>query len=374
MSLMKLGSKYESITKGFLLDLPTPSNINYWYGLGVSLGLVYVVQVVSGLLLSLFYKVGSEGSFWEVVYIMQEVGGGWVIRLVHSSGVSVFFICLYLHLLRGLAYGSFEKVCVWVSGVAILFMVMGVSFLGYVLPWGSMSYWGMTVVTSMLGAIPYVGEGMVEWLWGGGSAGIVTLSRFYSLHYVLSLALMVVIVFHMVELHEGGSSNPLGVSSANDKVSFHEVFSYKDIAGLVVVLLVYWWLVMVCPYSMMDSANFEEVSFVKTPLHIKPEWYFLFVYCVLRSVASKLGGVVMMIMAIAGLVFLVGGSGLYRKVGSLYWKSMVTVFGSSFVALTLVGGEVVEYPWGEMGVVFSIIYFGVMVAMALVAAVSGVSD
>nr|QJI81291.1 cytochrome b [Centrorhynchus clitorideus] len=371
MGLMKTGSKYLGMVKEFLVDLPTPVNINYWYGLGVALGMIYVVQIVSGMILSMFYSVGEEGAFWAVVNIMREVGGGWVLRLVHSVGVSVFFLCVYLHLLRGLTYGSFEKTAVWVSGVMVLFLLMGVSFLGYVLPWGGMSYWGMTVVTSMLGAVPYVGSGMVEWLWGGGSAGVITLSRFYSLHYLVSLVMVLVIMSHMVELHEGGSSNPLGVSSGSDKVVFHEMFSYKDVVGLVLVMFLYWWLVLGHPYYLMDSANFEEVSFVKTPVHIKPEWYFLFVYCVLRSVASKLGGVVMMVMAIAGVLFMVGGSGLYRVIGGKYWKGLVTLFVSSFVVLTVVGGEVVEYPYGEMGQVFTLIYFAVMGLMALVTAVGG---
>nr|AMK47821.1 cytochrome b [Centrorhynchus aluconis] len=371
--MWKAGSSvYVGMFKGFLVDLPSPVNINYWFGFGVGLGFVYVVQVVSGVILSLFYKIGLEGSFWGVVSIMQEVGSGWIVRFVHSSGVSVFFICLYLHLYRGLIYGSFIKVKVWLSGVLILFMVMAASFLGYVLPWGSMSYWGMTVVTSMLGAVPYVGAYLMVWFWGGESAGVDTLSRFFSLHYLISLAIMVVVVYHMVELHEDGSSNPLGVSSEEDKVVFHEGFSYKDVLGLVVILMVYWGLVLVYPYSMMDSANFEEVSFVKTPLHIKPEWYFLFVYCVLRSVSSKLGGVVMMIVAIAGLAVLVcGGSGVYRKVGGVYWKVLVSVYFVSFVVLTLMGGEVVEYPYEAIGAMSSSVYFASLALMGLVVSWSG---
>nr|YP_011002172.1 cytochrome b [Corynosoma villosum]WPN89824.1 cytochrome b [Corynosoma villosum] len=358
-------SVYVKMLKGFLVDLPTPVNLNYWFGFGVSLGMIYVVQVVSGLVLSLFYSVGADGSFWEVVYIMQEVSYGWLIRFVHSSGVSIFFICLYLHTFRGLIYGGFSKPMVWVSGLVILLMVMAVSFLGYVLPWGSMSYWGMTVVTSMLGAIPYVGVYLMEWLWGGSSAGVGTLSRFFSLHYLLGLGVSVVAIYHMVSLHDEGSSNPLGVSSGLDKVDFHELFTYKDVLGLVVVLVFYWVLVMCYPYLMMDSANFEEVSFVKTPLHIKPEWYFLFVYCILRSVSSKLGGVILMVMAIVGLMFLVvgGGKGVYRKVGFIYWKLLVIGFGVSFVCLTIMGGEMVEYPYELVGFMFTIIYFMSLVVM-----------
>nr|QDE53446.1 cytochrome b [Sphaerirostris picae] len=364
-------SVYVGMFKGFLLDLPTPSNINYLYGFGVSLGFVYVVQLVSGIVLSLFYKIGPEGSFWEVVYIMQEVSGGWVVRFVHSAGVSVFFICLYLHLFRGLIYGSFVKTKVWLSGIVILFMVMAASFLGYVLPWGSMSYWGMTVVTSMLGAVPYVGESLMVWLWGGESASVGTLSRFFSLHYLISLAIMVVVVYHMFELHEDGSSNPLGVSSNSDKIVFHESFSYKDVLGLMMIVVVYWGLVLVLSYGLMDSANFEEVSFMKTPLHIKPEWYFLFVYCILRSVASKLGGVVMMLVAIGGLAVLVWGGGVYRKVGSIYWKILIGIYSVSFVVLTLMGGEVVEYPFEGIGVVFSWVYFSSLSIMSLVVAWGG---
>nr|YP_007183134.1 cytochrome b [Echinorhynchus truttae]CCA94465.1 cytochrome b [Echinorhynchus truttae] len=350
---------YIKILKGFMVDLPTPVNINYLFGFGVSLGMVYSVQIISGFVLSWFFWVGNDGSFWSVVGIMQDISYGWLVRFTHSSGVTLFFILLYLHTFRGLLYGGFTNGPVWLSGLVVLLIVMAASFLGYVLPWGSMSYWGMTVVTSMFSAIPLVGGILTEWIWGGGTAGVNTLVRFFSLHYMLSLVVMVLVVFHMLELHVKGSSNPLGVSSTLDKVIFHEVITYKDLVGLVLLLFLYWVVVFVIPYSLMDAANFEEVSYVSTPKHIKPEWYFLFVYCILRSTPNKLGGVVLMLGAILILcLFAFGGqSSVYRKVGGFYWKGILAFWAVSFCILTWLGGMPVEYPYEVLGQSFTILYF-----------------
>nr|YP_009241149.1 cytochrome b [Plagiorhynchus transversus]AMK97082.1 cytochrome b [Plagiorhynchus transversus] len=345
--------------KNGLLDLPTPVSLNYLYGVGFCLGGIYLMQVVSGLILSLFYSVGPDGGFWSLVAIMQEVWMGWCVRFIHSAGVSVFFFCVYLHVFRGVLYGGFLKKGVWVSGVLVLFMLMGVSFMGYVLPWGSMSYWGVTVVTSMIGAIPGIGGLVVEWVWGGPTVGVNTLARFFSLHYLVSLLLSLVILYHLVELHEKGSFNPLGVSSEMDKVVFHTDFSVKDIWGAMGVLLMYGVLVFEHPYALMDSANFEEVSLSSTPSHIKPEWYFLFAYSILRSVESKLGGVVLMAGSILGLLVLLASSseGVSRFVGLKYWKSVSVVWGMSFIMLILLGSREVEYPYVELGKYFTCIYF-----------------
>nr|QEG77742.1 cytochrome b [Brentisentis yangtzensis] len=356
---------FKTMIKGFLLDLPTPLNINFWYGLGSMLGLVYCIQIISGLILSWFYHVGSEGGFMSVVWIMQDIYGGWLIRFTHSSGVSIFLFLMYLHIMRGLMYGSFKKVGVWVSGVCILLLSMGAAFLGYVLPWGSMSYWGMTVVTSMLSAVPMIGGFLVETVWGGSSASVDTLVRFFSFHYILSLVVMVLVVIHLVMLHEEGSSNPLGLMGSSEKVVFHGLMSYKDVLGFMGVFILYWIAVFVAPYMLLDPANFLEVDFLVTPTHIKPEWYFLFVYCILRSTPNKLGGVILMVLAIVMLVFLSGGSsaGVVRYIGGVYWKWLMVMFVSSFYILTVLGGCVVEAPFEMLGILMSIIYFMLFIVM-----------
>nr|YP_010269816.1 cytochrome b [Pomphorhynchus laevis]AFI44250.1 cytochrome b [Pomphorhynchus laevis]AFJ14755.1 cytochrome b [Pomphorhynchus tereticollis]AFJ14767.1 cytochrome b [Pomphorhynchus tereticollis] len=362
---MKVFKFYEKLLKGELLDLPTPTNLNFWFGLGVSLGVVYIMQVVSGVVLSFYYSVGLSGGFWPVVGIMQDVWGGWFVRFTHSSGASIFMLLIYLHLLRGFLYGSFKKTGVWISGVFVMLVVMGVSFLGYVLPWGSMSYWGMTVVISMLGAIPLVGETIMEALWGGPTAGVHSLSRFFSLHYMSSLVVMVVVVVHLIELHRKGSSNPLGVTSDLDKVVFMGLFVIKDVLGLLYLLLLYWVVVLVCPYSLMDAANFEEVSFVVTPTHIKPEWYFLFAYCILRAVPSKLGGVALMFLSVLIMLIFGFSRGVspYRAIGGWLYKGLMVSWVSVFLLLTWLGGSSAETPYDTLGQVFTVAYFLALMGM-----------
>nr|AFJ14707.1 cytochrome b [Pomphorhynchus laevis] len=373
---MKVMKFYEKVLKGELLDLPTPSNLNFWFGLGVSLGVVYITQVVSGVVLSFYYSVGPMGGFWPVVSIMQDVWGGWFVRFTHSSGASVFMLVMYLHLLRGLMYGGFKKAGVWVSGVLVMLVVMGVSFLGYVLPWGSMSYWGMTVVISMLGAIPLVGDMVMQALWGGPTPGVHSLSRFFSLHYLMSLVVAVVVVVHLIELHRKGSSNPLGISSELDKVLFTGLFVVKDVLGLLLLLMTYWAVVLVFPYSLMDAANFEEVSLVVTPTHIKPEWYFLFAYCILRAVPSKLGGVMLMFLSVLiMLIFSLGGGvSVYRLVGGWLYKSLLVGWVSVFMVLTWLGGSAAEVPYDMLGQWFTMAYFLVLMGMFSILAVDAESE
>nr|YP_214843.1 cytochrome b [Leptorhynchoides thecatus]Q5DNB7.1 RecName: Full=Cytochrome b; AltName: Full=Complex III subunit 3; AltName: Full=Complex III subunit III; AltName: Full=Cytochrome b-c1 complex subunit 3; AltName: Full=Ubiquinol-cytochrome-c reductase complex cytochrome b subunit [Leptorhynchoides thecatus]AAT64940.1 cytochrome b [Leptorhynchoides thecatus] len=358
---------FKSSIKGFLLNLPTPINLNYWYGFGSMLGLIYSIQIISGLILSWFYFIDLSGGFKSLILIMQDVWGGWFIRFIHSSGVSLFMFIMYLHILRGLIYGSFCKVDVWYSGILLLFICMGSAFLGYVLPWGSMSYWGMTVVTNMLSAIPMVGVYLVETIWGGSSAGVSTLVRFFSFHYLLSLFIMVFILIHLILLHECGSSNPLGVYYSCEKFTFHPLFSLKDTLVFVLVVFLYWFCIFVCPYLLLDAINFEEINFMMTPSHIKPEWYFLFIYCILRSTPSKLGGVILMVMAILMLVFLGIGKNLgsVLMVKTLYWKLMLSSFLLVFIILTIMGGYTVEYPYDILGNVNSVLYFFIYVIMLL---------
>nr|YP_009241137.1 cytochrome b [Polyacanthorhynchus caballeroi]AMK47833.1 cytochrome b [Polyacanthorhynchus caballeroi] len=355
--------------KGSLLDIPVPLNLNYWYGGGFMLGMVYGVQLLSGIVLSMYYSVDMvSGGYGSVVMVMQDVCGGWVVRMAHSVGASVMFLLLYLHVGRSFMYGGVKSGGVWLSGVCIMMVMMAVAFLGYVLPWGQMSYWGMTVVTSMLGAFPVVGPSVVEWLWGADMPGSFTLVRFYSFHYFVSLGVAVVLWVHMLVLHESGGSNPLGVCSLGDKVEFGGLYVSKDGVGFVWLGWLYWVGIFVCGYSLMDETNFGEVDFLSTPSHIKPEWYFLYAYCILRSVGSKLGGVVLMFGAIGVLVvfsFSWGGfSGVL--VGSVLGKILVVFLVFSFVMLVYLGGESVEAPFSVLGSFFTFMYFLLILLMSLI--------
>nr|YP_008854347.1 cytochrome b [Pallisentis celatus]AFK50139.1 cytochrome b [Pallisentis celatus] len=353
--------------KSSFVDLPTPINLSYFYGLGFLLGVVYLVQSVSGVLLSLFYSVGVFGGYESVVSIMQMVEGGWLVRFVHSGGASVMFLLVYLHIIRGVVFSGLKSRLVWLSGVVIMMVLMAVSFLGYVLPWGQMSYWGMTVVTSMLGAIPVVGEALVSWLWGGSVASVVSLVRFYSFHYLVSLIMGVFIVAHLLVLHEKGSSNPLGVFSSADKMVFYPLFVVKDLLGVMVLFVMYWFSVFVFAYSLMDETNFEEVNYLSTPSHIKPEWYFLYAYCILRSVESKLGGVILMLGAVGVLVVL--GGVRFSSVGSACFNIVVKLgvlfLVVSFVILVYLGAQAVEYPFQVVSKVFTFMYFFSVIFISL---------
>lgn len=257
--------------KLFLTDLPSPVNLNRMYNFGSMLGLVYVVQMVTGLLLSLFYFVDLSGGYESVVLIIKDLSYGWEVRFIHSFGASVIFICVYLHILRGCLYSGVKMQVVWLTGVFIMMVLMGIAFMGYVLPWGQMSYWGMTVVTRMLGAFPLVGGLITGVLWGSYTAGVVSLSRFFRLHYVLSFVIGGLIALHLLVLHNKGRSNPLGVFSGSDKILFSPSYRFKDRLGFLVVLFLYFLGVFYLAYTLIDETNFEEVNFIRTPVHIKPE-------------------------------------------------------------------------------------------------------
>nr|YP_005097946.1 cytochrome b [Oncicola luehei]AER42900.1 cytochrome b [Oncicola luehei] len=365
MSVLKL---YYGVVDSFLLSLPTPMSINYMWGFGSMLGLCLVVQVVSGFLLSLLYACGSSLSFYSVVSIMVDVNYGWVVRYVHSSGASLLMLLMYVHVLRGLWYGSFKKASVWMLGVVVLVVMSLVSFLGYVLPWGQMSFWAATVITSMVTAVPVVGEHLSWWLWGAFSVGDPTLVRFFSLHYMMALAVTIVVLMHLINLHESGSGNPVGCDSVLDKLSFHPLFSYKDVLGLTWVMWLYIAVVCADPLMVMDSSNYVESSPMKTPSHIKPEWYFLYAYCILRSVSSKVGGVVLMVMGMLVLlvpvVTSVWGVSVNPVNGASGWLVYMVVW--SFIGLTILGGHPVEYPYQMLGEVMTAVYFMSVLMIVLV--------
>nr|AFQ96967.1 cytochrome b [Macrotrachela quadricornifera]AFQ96974.1 cytochrome b [Macrotrachela quadricornifera] len=341
----------------FLIDLASPSNLLWFWNFGFMLGISMVIQVLSGFLLSLYYNDSVNYAFYSVNYLMLEVENGYEFRFIHSSGASLLFFLIFIHIGRGIWYKSFYMLEVWESGVLIFLILMGVSFLGYVLPWGQMSFWAATVITNLLYVIPYVGGAVLEWVWGGFSVGGPTLSRFFILHYILPFVILVLSLVHLMFLHVNGSSNSLGVTSINDKVEFHWFYLLKDLVSFLILMLFFSLLLLLMPFVFMDSENFLFVDIMKTPEHIKPEWYFLFAYCILRSIPNKLGGVIGLLMSIVILMLLPLLTKNYIKFNDFLGNYIVVFHYIVFGMLTWLGGCVVEWPYSSLGGIMSILYF-----------------
>ena len=283
-----------------LIDYPTPANLSYWWGFGSTAGICLILQILTGIFLAMHYTPHIDLAFLSVEHIMRDVEGGWFLRYMHANGASMFFIVVYLHLLRGLYYGSYTspRELVWIVGVIILLLMIITAFIGYVLPWGQMSFWGATVITSLASAIPVVGTDITHWLWGGFSVDNATLNRFFSLHYLLPFIIAGASLVHIVALHQYGSNNPLGCSATVDKIPFYPYLLLKDLVGWVVFAIFFSGFIFFAPNLLGHPDNYIPANPMSTPAHIVPEWYFLPVYAILRSIPNKLGGV----LAI-GLVF-----------------------------------------------------------------------
>nr|UWT48950.1 cytochrome b [Retropinna semoni complex sp. 'ADM'] len=347
------------IANDALVDLPAPSNISVWWNFGSLLGLCLATQILTGLFLAMHYTSDISTAFSSVAHICRDVNYGWLIRNMHANGASFFFICIYLHIGRGLYYGSFLYKETWVLGVVLLLLVMMTAFVGYVLPWGQMSFWGATVITNLLSAVPYVGQVLVQWIWGGFSVDNATLTRFFAFHFLFPFIIAAVTVLHLLFLHETGSNNPAGLNSDADKISFHPYFSYKDLLGFAVLLLSLVALALFSPNLLGDPDNFTPANPLVTPPHIKPEWYFLFAYAILRSIPNKLGGVLALLSSILVLLLVPilhtsKQRGLtFRPVTQfLFWALVADV-----IILTWIGGMPVEHPFIEIGQVASLLYF-----------------
>nr|AAS00879.1 apocytochrome b [Hutchinsoniella macracantha] len=347
------------LANGAVVDLGSPSNISILWNTGSLLGLCLSVQLVTGIFLAMHYVSSVDLAFSSIIHICRDVNYGWVIRVIHANTGSLFFLCMYFHIGRGLYYGSCNYYFVWMIGVLILVVVMITAFVGYVLPWGQMSFWGGTVITNFLSVIPYVGVDLVEWIWGGFAVSAATLTRFFAFHYLLPFLLVGLVLIHLLFLHQTGSNNPLGLSSENDKVFFHPYFSWKDILGFLVVVWLLGYFVIYYPYLLGDCENFITANSVVTPVHIMPEWYFLFAYAILRAIPSKLGGVIALVISVFILFavpFFYGGSfrgfQFYYLMQFMFWGLVV-----SFVLLTWLGGMPVEDPYIWLGSLVSVFYF-----------------
>lgn len=350
-----------------IISLPSPSNINVLWNFGSLLGLCLGVQIVTGLFLAMHYARDASLAFKRVIHICYDVNYGWLIRTLHANGASIFFICLYMHTGRGLYFRSFRFIHTWNIGVIILLLTIATAFLGYVLPWGQISFWGATVITNLLSAIPYCGTIIVEWLWGGFAVGSPTLSRFFALHFLFPFVIAALVIVHLIFLHETGSNNPLGVNRNFDKIPFHPYFSIKDLVGFIVASILLVLLSMQAPYYLGDPDNFIPANPMSTPAHIKPEWYFLFAYAILRSIPNKLGGVVALVASILILLILplshlakFRTTQYYPLNKILFWR-----FISIFLILTWIGARPVEEPFIIIGQLSTILYFSYFVIAPL---------
>lgn len=347
------------IANNALVDLPSPRNISIWWNFGSLLGLCLIIQILTGLFLAIHYTADINIAFNSVDHICRNVNYGWLLRTLHANGASFFFICIYLHVGRGIYYGSFLFTPTWLSGTIILFLVIATAFIGYVLPWGQISFWGATVITNLLSAIPYLGLDLVQWIWGGFAVDNATLTRFFTFHFILPFIVLATVIIHLLFLHQTGSNNPIGLNSNLDKIPFHPYFSYKDITGFIVIIILLTILTLINPYILGDPDNFIPANPLVTPIHIQPEWYFLFAYAILRSIPNKLGGVIALIISIAILIIIpfynlskFRGIEFYPINQIIFW-----ILISIIILLTWIGARPVEDPYILIGQLLTVLYF-----------------
>ncbi len=350
-----------SFIDSHIIDYPTPINLNYMWSFGSIAGFCLVIQILTGIFLAMHYTPNIELAFDSVEHIMRNVKNGWLLRYAHANGASMFFIVVYIHLFRGLYYGSYiaPRGLLWCSGVIILLLMMATAFMGYVLPWGQMSFWGATVITNLFSAIPIIGQSIVELLWGGFSVGNPTLNRFFSLHYLMPFLIVGFVLIHLSLLHKDGSNNPLGINSNVDTIPFYPYFYVKDLFGFLIFLFIFGVLVFFYPNLLGHSDNYIPANPLVTPAHIVPEWYFLPFYAILRSIPDKLGGVLAMIGSILILLALplLNTSEIrstkYRPLfGFFYWFLVL-----DFLILGWIGQKPVETPYIEVGTIATAFYF-----------------
>nr|YP_010733812.1 apocytochrome b [Gayralia brasiliensis]YP_010733841.1 apocytochrome b [Monostroma nitidum]WEG93083.1 apocytochrome b [Gayralia brasiliensis]WEG93112.1 apocytochrome b [Monostroma nitidum] len=359
-----------SVVNEHLIAYPTPSNLNYFWGFGSLAGICLIIQIATGVFLAMHYCPEVNLAFSSVEHIMRDVQGGYILRYAHANGASLFFMVVMIHILRSLYYGSYyaPREAVWIIGVVILFLMIATAFIGYALPFGQQSLWGISVITSLFSVVPFVGNELVQWLWGGFSVNNATLNRFFSLHYLLPFLIAGASIVHIAALHHKGSNNPLGINAAADKISFYPYLVAKDLVGLMVLLIILSGLVFFAPNYLSHPDNYIPANSLVTPLSIMPEWYFLIVYCILRSIPNKTGGVLaiaLVFVALLAVPFLAGSPIRSSSFRPLHRKAFYA-FLSSCLILSWAGSKPVEQPYifiGQCATVFFFVYFFVLVPL-----------
>jgi ubiquinol-cytochrome c reductase cytochrome b subunit len=353
-----------SILNAHVVDYPSPSNINYFWSFGSIAGICLMLQILTGIFLAMHYTPHIDLAFLSVEHIMRDVEGGWFLRYMHANGASMFFIVVYIHMFRGLYYGSYTspRELLWCIGVIILLLMIITAFIGYVLPWGQMSFWGATVITSLASAIPLVGDSIVTWLWGGFSVDNATLNRFFSLHYLLPFIIVGASVVHLAALHQYGSNNPLGTNTAVDKVGLYPYFYVKDLVAWVAFALFFSVFVYFYPNLLGHPDNYIPANPMSTPAHIVPEWYFLWVYAILRSIPNKLGGVAAIALVFISLLMLpfLNTSPIRSSNFRPFYKKLFWLLVADCLLLGWIGQQPVEDPYiliGQLASVYFFIYF-----------------
>jgi len=367
--LLKRSNKFifPSFLASHVIDYPTPINLSYLWSFGALSGICLVIQILTGIFLAMHYTPNIDFAFSSVEHIMRDVNSGWLIRYLHANGASMFFLCVYSHMFRGLYFGSYmyPRGALWVSGILIFLSMMATAFMGYVLPWGQMSFWGATVITNLFSAIPVVGASIVEWLWGGFAVDNATLNRFFSLHYLLPFVIAGLSILHLSLLHKEGSNNPLGKNKKIDFITFYPYFYVKDLFSFFLLTVFFAFFLFFFPNVLGHSDNYIMANPLVTPAHIVPEWYFLPFYAILRSIPDKLGGVVAMFASILILLALPKlnlswfRSAKFRPLfAPLYWFLV-----SDFLLLGWLGQKPVESPYIEIGFVCTMFYFCIFLVL-----------
>nr|AIW52250.1 cytochrome b [Sinanodonta woodiana] len=351
-----------NMMNGLVYDLPTPGNLSTLWNTGSLLGLCLISQIISGIFLAMHYTPNTLLAFDSISHIVRDVNTGWLLRNMHAIGASMFFMCVYMHIGRGIYYGSYLFTKMWATGIMLLLSLMATAFLGYVLPWGQMSYWGATVITNLLSVIPYFGSTTVKWVWGGFTVSNATLNRFFVLHFLLPFLILAIMIVHVAILHETGSNNPLGLSTNSKLIHFHPFYSFKDLVGFLLFLMLLMHHFITPPLMVSDPENFMQANPLLTPNHIQPEWYFLFAYAILRGIPNKMGGVFALVMSIVVLILMpfihtnkMRTMAFYPMNQFMFWS-----FVASFLLLTWLGQMPSEAPLVLLSQIITLVYFSLV--------------
>nr|CCI71910.1 cytochrome b [Metacrangonyx longipes] len=359
LNQLKDKSSLVKVLNSTFMDLPAPKNISFSWNMGSLLFMCLFIQIITGVLLASSYTSNMDSSFYMVILSMEDINKNWFIRYIHANGASLFFICLYLHIGRNIYYYSYMYKHTWSVGVTIFILTMATAFLGYVLPINQMSYWGASVITNLLSEVPYIGPNLIELVWGSPSVSTPTIMRFFSFHFMLPFVILTLTIIHIALLHETGSKNPLGTKSSSNKYIFNPIFIFKDMLGFILALTLFLFISLLMPLALGDDENFFNLNPYVTPIHIQPEWYFLFAYAILRSIPNKMGGIISLVLAIF-ILYVLPYLHL-AKMSSVYYpinKFIFFLFLIDVILLTWIGMSPVEPPYIFTGQILSISYFG----------------